>query len=517
LRLSIRKISKSYFHNLKTFFHIQKGALCLFFFMMAVQTGFAQEIFWKGKELQSGNYKTIEGEITIRTAEDTIKASKAILYNKPKKAILKGNLSLVRKGATVTGDSGIYYPETKKADILGHGVIDTPEGQIRSNFFQYDMVSKQLTSFSTTEGTANGIRFQSDRAVIYPGTKNIKLVGHAFWENDTIKGIADTIYLDKANGLMKMSKKAKIIFKKKKDEIAGSYIELDLNANKITRIEGSQIKRDDLVLKAKKIKQIGEDYDLQGDVDVASKDNSVRSQGTKAIIRKEGMDMTGPTVTHIVDKEKKEIIIYAPQLITTKKDSVEQYHFFNQTNIRGQFDGYADSIFVRKTGAIKETFFYRNAHLQNDSLYIEGDTLEMFQDSLHDIIRAKRNALMIMITKPNRVNTISAAFIQLTKNKDQSELFAVGESESFLWNDEKSSVGINHTISPSQKAKILNKKISKVATKGNTTSNFQPIRKVDYSYIDAAAVKLKQAYQADSITKGLAPIINFLERTRKTK
>jgi lipopolysaccharide export system protein LptA len=485
--------------------------------MMAASNLFAQEIFWKGKELQSGNYKTIEGEITIRTPEDTIKASKAILYNKPKKAILKGNLILVRKGATVTGDSGIYYPETKKADILGHAVINTSEGNIRSDFFQYDLVSKELRSFSTTDGTANGIAFHSDRAVIYPGSKNIKLIGHAQWENDTIKGMADTIYLDKANGTMKMSKKAKIIFKKKKDEIAGSYIELDLNANKITRIEGSRIKRDDLVLKANKIKQIGEDYDLQGDVYVESKDSTVRSQGSKAIIKKEGMDMKGPTITRILDDEKKEIIIYAPHLITSKKDKTENYHFFTETNIRGQFDGYADSIFVLKTETSKQTFLYRNAHLQNDSLYIEGDTLELYQDSIQDIIKAKRNALMIMITRPNRVNTISGAYIQLTKTKLESELYADGESESFLWNDEKSNVGLNHTISPNQRAKILNKKISKVSTKGNTTSKFSPVKKVDYSYVDAAALKLKQAYQADSLTPGLAPVPNFLNRIQRKK
>jgi hypothetical protein len=271
------------------------------------------------------------------------------------------------------------------------------------------------------------------------------------------------------------------------------------------------------VLKANKIKQIGEDYDLQGDVYVESKDSTVRSQGSKAIIKKEGMDMKGPTITRILDDEKKEIIIYAPHLITSKKDKTENYHFFTETNIRGQFDGYADSIFVLKTETTKQTFLYRNAHLQNDSLYIEGDTLELYQDSVQDIIKAKRNALMIMITRPNRVNTISGAFIQLTKTKLESELFADGESESFLWNDEKSNVGLNHTISPNQRAKILNKKISKVSTKGNTTSQFSPIKKVDYSYVDAAALKLKQAYQADSLTPGLSPVPNFLKRIQRKK
>ncbi len=45
----------------------------------------AQEIIWKGKELISGNYKLIEGEIIIRTPEDTVRASKAKLYNAPEK------------------------------------------------------------------------------------------------------------------------------------------------------------------------------------------------------------------------------------------------------------------------------------------------------------------------------------------------------------------------------------------------------------------------------------------------
>lgn len=508
---NIRKISKSYFHKLKTLSYIQKGAFSLFFFMMA-HTLLAQEIYWKGKELQSGNYKTIDGEISIRTKEDTIKANKAILYNQPKKAILKGNLSLVRIGTVVTGDSGIYYPATKLAEVIGHAVITTSEGMIKSNAFRYDMNSKQLSSSSFTEGTANGIRFKADQSVLYPGTKNIRLTGHAAWENDTIKGIADTIYLDKANGLLKMSKRAKIIFKKKKDEVAGSFIELDLNANKITKIEGSQIKRDDVVLKAKKINQKGEDYDLQGEVSISSVDSALQSTGNKAIIRKQSVEMTGATKTRILDKDKNEIFIYSPQLFSDKKENTEFYRFFRQTNIRGQFDGYADSITVVKTDSFRITTLYRNAHLQNDSLYVEGDTLVLYQDSLQDVIRAKRNALMIMITRPDKVNTISAAFIQITKTKTQSELYAKGDSESFLWNDEKSNTGINHTVSPIQKAIIANNKISKVSMKGKTTSNFQPKNKVDLSYINTAAVKLKQAYQADSVTAGLAPVRNFLER-----
>ena len=508
------KISKSYFRNLKTFIKIIKGAFSLFFFILVHET-YGQEIFWKGKELQSGNYKTIDGEITIRTPEDTIRATKAILYNNPKKAILKGSLSLVRAGAVVTGDSGIYFPAAKQAEVLGHAIIKTKEGEMRSNAFFYDMNSKLLTSNSFTEGTANGIRFKADRSVLFPNSKNMKLMGHASWENDTIKGLADTIYLDKMNGLLKMSRNAKIIFKKKKDEIAGSFIELDLKANKISKIEGSEIKRDDLILKAKKINQTGSDYDLKGDVDVSSKDGAVQSTGEEAIIRKEGMEIHRNTVTRLVDKEKKETRIYSPHLTTKKTGGIESYQFFKKTNIRGQFDGFADSIFVIKTDSSQEVFLYGNSHIQNDSLYLEGDTLEMYEDSLCQIIKAKRNALMIMITQPMRVNTITAAFVQLTKRKDDSELFAKGDSESFLWNDEKSSVGINHTTSPSQKATIKQKKISRVTTKGNTTSNFQPLKKVDLSYINSAALKLKETYSGDSITPGLPPVKNFLERFKK--
>lgn len=472
----------------------------------------AQEIIWKGKELISGDYKLIEGEITIRTPEDTVRASKAKLYNAPqKKAVLSGNLTLDRKGTHVTGDSGIYFPKTKLVMVMGNAVILTEEGTLNSEVFYYDMNSKQLSSNTFTRGTANGIRFSASRSILFPGSKNIKLIGNAIWENDTIKGLADTIYLNKTEGLLKMSRNAKIIFKKKKDEVAGKYIEIDLNTNKITKITGSKIKRDDFTLKAKKINQIGaEDYNMEEDVEIKSIDSAVTSSGKKAIIRKKGMKMEGETMTRLLDKEKKEVRIYSPQLTTEKADTVEKYHFFLKTNIRGEFEGFADSIYVRKKGKERETFLYRNAHLQNDSLFLEGDTLEMFKDSTKEIIRAKRNAMMIMITQPNRVNYISAAYIQLTKTDSLSELYAEGDSESYLWNDEKNNVGINHTVSPSQKAKIKNKKVSKVNTKGSTKSNYQPINKVDYSYLNVVASRLKESYKNDTLSPGLEPVPDFL-------
>jgi len=490
-----------------------KGAFSLFFFIFHL-SAFSQDIFWKGKELQSGDHKTIDGEIVIRNTTDTIKASKAKLYNKPKKIILSGNLSLVRQGSLVTGDSGIFFPSLKLAQIIGHAVINSQDGVMRSNAFDYNMNSKLLSSNSFTEGTANGIRFKADKSQIFPATKNIKLIGHAVWENDTIKGMADTIYLDKANNVLRMSKRAKIISKKKNDEITGRFIEIDLATNKISKIDGSQIKRKDGSLKAKKIEQKGEDYELTEDVEVNSNDSAVVSYGQKAFTKKTGMAMSGNTKTRIRDKEKKELFIYSPFLITSKADSVEKYSFFKNTNLRGQFDGYGDSLSVIKNKLSKEIHLILNAHIQNDSMYMEADTIEIFQDSLKQVIKAKRNALMIMITKPNRVNTITAAFIQLTKSDSVSEMYANGDSESFLWNDEKSSLGINHTVSPIQKALIRNKKISRVTTKGSTKSNFQPINKVDYGYVNNAAIKLKETYSKDTISPGLVPIKNFLNRVK---
>ena len=492
-----------------------KGAFSLFFFI-SVLNSFAQEIFWKGKELQSGDYKTIDGEIIIRNTEDTIKASKAKLFNKPKKIILQGNLSLVQKGVLVTGDSGIFFPVQKLARIIGNAVINTEEGILKSNAFDYNMLSKILSSSTFTQGTANGIKFKADKSLIFPGTKNIKLIGRAEWENDTIRGVADTIYLDKANNTLKMSRKSKIIFKKNNDEISGRLIEIDLQSNKISKIEGSTVKRKDIIIKANKTEQKGEDYELNGDVEVKSIDSAIVSFGQMAFIKKAGMAMKGKTVTRIRDKAKNELFIHAPFLDTKReKDTSEQYSFYKNTNLRGQFDGYGDSLSVIKRKNLKEIYLINNAHIQNDSMYVEADTIEIFEDSLGQIIKAKRNAMMMMITKPNRVNSITAAFIKLTKTDSLSEMYAIGDSESFLWNDEKSNVGINHTISPFQKARIFNKKISRVTTKGVTQSNFQPINKVDYSFINTAALKIKESYSMDTLQPGLTPIKNFLRNSRR--
>lgn len=488
--------------------------MCLFFFM-ALLSAKAQEIIWKGKELQSGAYKTIEGEITIRTPEDTIRASKAIIYSNPKKAILKGNLSLVRTGTRVTGDSGIYFPGSKTAQILGNARIFTPEGEIRSQSFLYGLDSKVLSSNNRTEGEANGIRFSGNQCLIYSSTRNMKLFGNATWENDTIKGSADTIYLDKASGLLRMSKKARIVNKKKKDEVTGSFIELDLKANKISRIKGSKIKRDNLQIKAKDIKQTGDDYDLAGEVEIASQDSSIQSSGSKAQIRKNGMDMQGPTATRILDKEKKETWVYAPHLTTRKADSIEKYFFYKNTNIRGQFNGFADSIYIWKKGPAREIFLYENAHLQNDTLYMEADTLELYQDSTTEILRARRNAMLVMVSPPNRINVITAGYVELKKSKTESEMKAIGASESWLWNDEKGNNGLNHTVAPEQRARVLNGKVSKVRTKGNSTSEFKPIKKVDYGYLDPVSVKMKETLSGDTLSPGLRPVPHFLQTRQK--
>jgi len=495
--------------RLKRICYSLKGAFSLFFFISSLHS-FGQEIFWKGKELQSSDHKTIDGEIVIRNADDTIKAERAVLYNKPKKVILTGNLSIVSKGTVVTGDSAFFFPTIKQIQIVRNAVINTADGAMRSNAFNYDMSSKILSSQSFTKGNSNGIQFKADRSIVFTDQKSIKLIGHAEWENDTIKGIADTIYLDKTNNLLKMSRKAKIIFKKREDEVAGRYIEIDMNTSKITKIEGSQVKRKDISLKAKRIVQNGEDYELTEDVEVRSSDSAVVSFGQKAYIQKAGMQMKINTKTRIRDKERKELFIYAPNLYSQKADSVEQYNFFKNTNLRGQFNGFGDSLSIIKRKDTKEIFLIKDAHIQNDSMYIEADTIEIFQDSLRQIIKAKRNALMIMITKPNRVNSITAAFIRLIKTDSISEMYANGDSESYLWNDEKSSLGINHTTSPSQTAIIKAKKISKVRTKGSTQSNFQPINKVDYGYINTLAVKLKETYSHDTLATGLQPVKNFL-------
>ncbi len=488
-----------------------KGAFSLFFFILVLHSN-AQQIFWKGKELKSADHKTIDGEIELRNPEDTIKARHADIYQNPKRAILKGDFTLRSNGMVVTGDSGIYYPSKKLANVIGNAVINSAEGAIKSNAFMYDMNTKILTSNSFTSGTANGIRFKSDRCIIFSGSRNLRLIGHAEWENDTVKGIADTIYLDKSTNLLKMSKKARIIFKKKNDEIAGKMIEIDLKTNKISRSAGTQVTRKDVKIKAKEIIPTGDDYLLKGDVEIASTDSAIISSGQKAVLGKKAMDMEGSTKTRIMDKEKKELFIYSPFLTSRKEDSVERYNFFHKINIRGQFDGYGDSLSIIKTPKSKEIFLVRNAHIQNDSMYIEADTIEIYKDSLVEIIRAKRNSMMVMITKPKRVNLITAAYIQLTKTDSVSEMYAVGDSESFLWNDEKSNVGINNTKSPSQKAIIKKKKISKVTTKGVTQSNFQPIQKIDYGYLNPISLKLKESYKKDTLPPNLKPIKFFLKK-----
>lgn len=490
-----------------------KGALCLFFFIL-FQSVSAQEIHWKGKELQAGTYKVIEGEISICTAIDTITARKAILINQPKRAVLQGNVVLRKDGSTVTGDSGVYYPNSKLARVAGNAVIRTKEGDIFSESFLYNLNDRQLNSEAPVHGNAKGISFYADRGLILPKSGNIKLIGHAVWENDTIKGLADTIMLDKENQLVKMSRHAKIIFKKKTDELIGRYIEIDLKANKISRIEGSEIKRKDIILKASNISRTGEDYELKGNVEVIATDSSVKSTGNKASIKKEGMEMQGNTITSIRDKQGKEIRMYAPELRSEKSKGSDEYRFFPRTHIRGEFNGYADSLFVLKNGKTRQIFLYRNCHLQNDSLYLEGDTIEIFQDSIREIITAKRNAMVVMLARPSRVNTIYAAEIRMTKTDSLTEMQAKGDTESNLWNEEKGNVGMNHTTAPFQKARILNRKISRVTTKGNSKSDFQPLKKADLNYISSTSKRIGLSYQKDSLagTSGVPPIRHFLSK-----
>lgn len=487
-----------------------KGASCLFFFM-AFFSANGQEILWKGKELQSAKYKTIDGEITIRTSEDTIKASKAIIYQDPKKVILKGNVSLVRKGTLVTSDSAQYYPSERKVNLHGNVVINSPEGVLRSESFQYSLNSKQLVALKPVEGQANGIVFSGNNCQIFTQSQNMKLWGNARWENDSLKGNADSVYLDRVNNLLKMSKKAKIQFKKKNDEIAGSLIELDLKSSKIVRIEGSKVKRSDVRLGAKRIRQIGDDYELNEEVEIQSADSAVTTFGTKAFVQKSGMQMKGPTKTRLLDKDKKEVWIFAPQLNSRKDSGVDLYQFYKNTNIRGQFDGFGDSLVVVSRGGNRETILYGHSHLQNDSLFIRGDTLELIQIEGGDIIKARRNAFMVMISKPYKVNIIYAAYIEIKRTETASELYAVGTVESYLWNTEKENPGLNRTKSATQRAIIRDKKISRVKTGGSTESVFTPQNKVDNSYKEPAALKLKEIYAVDTLQPGTKPIRPFWE------
>lgn len=488
----------------------KKGALCLFFFIWYGQL-LAQEIIWKGKELQSGQYKTIDGEITIRTPEDTIIASKAIIYQEPKKAILKGNVTMTRKGTLVTSDSATYLPSQKMVIMQGNVNIISAEGILKSEAFQYDLNQKHLTSMHPAHGTANGIQFNGERCRIFTRSQNMQLWGNARWQNDTIKGNADSIFLDKSNQILKMSKNAKIVFTKRSDEIAGRTIEIDLKTSKITRIEGSKVKRSDVRLSAKKIKQEGENYRLEESVEIQSKDSAITTFGDKAFLQKSGMQITGNTKTRLLDKEKKETWIYAPQLITKKDSGVENYQFYPKPNIRGQLNGFGDSLAVTKRGEKQVTVIYGHAHLQNDSLFIRGDTLELHQIEGGDIIKAKRNAMMIMLAKPYKVNLIYAADIEITRLENESELFAKGSVDSYLWNTEKENPGLNHTESATQKATIKEKKISRVKTAGVTKSKFSPLNKVDYSYTEPAMLKLKDIYSSDSLLPGVAPLVPFYQ------
>lgn len=494
-----------------------KGAFIgLFFFSLCLQVS-GQEILWKGEELQSGNFKSINGEIIIRTPTDTIKASKARLYNSPKKAVLKENVSLVRTGSVVTSDSAIYYVDTKLAQILGNATITSKEGVIKSRAFDYSLNTKQLISNSFTEGTANGLKFSADRAIIVPSTNQVTLIGHAKWENDTIRGLADTIFLDKANNKVTMSRKAKIQYKNKKDEIAGNLIELDLKANKISKIQGSTIKRSDVTIKAKNIEQKGENYYLSKDVMVQSADSAITSTGNKAEVKKKSMQMTGNTVTTLVDKEKNKIHIHAPRLVSADDSGKSKYNFFKRVNIRGYFSGFCDSLSVLKNDSVRKIYMYEDVHLQNDSLYIEGDSVELVQDSTKEILIARRNAMLVLITPPDRINVITGAFIQLTKSKDNSELYARGSTESYLWNDEKSNIGLNHTESNSQRAKIKNNKVSKVTASGSVKSSFAPLKKVPFSYVDNPILKMNEIYKADSLAEGLKPLPHFIKSRKKSK
>jgi lipopolysaccharide export system protein LptA len=479
----------------------------------------AQEIHWKGRELQAGIHKVIDGEISIRTADDTISANRAILINQPKRAVLQGNVMLKKDGSLVTGDSGVYYPITKQARVAGHAVIRTKEGDIFSESFLYNLQDRKLVSEAPVHGNAKGLRFQAREGLIFPNSGNIRLSGEASWENDSVKGMADTILLDKANQLVKMSRNARILYKKKTDEISGRYIELDLKENKISRIEGSEIRRQDIRIKASDIRRKGEDYDLRGNVKLTSIDSMIRSEGDQAQILKDNMNMQGRTKTTIRDKNGSSITIYAPSLYSRKKDGKEEYHFFTRTHIRGDFQGFSDSLKVEKEGSKRRIFLYRNCHLQNDSLYMEGDTLEILQDTTQEIIHAKRNAMMVMLPKTGRVNVISAANISLSKSDSLSEMKAENETESFLWNEEKGNVGINHTTAPFQKAKIRGRKVSKVTTKGASKSDFQPAKKANLNYIQTSRDRISLRYKKDSIAGQLEipPLKNFLPGGSKPK
>jgi hypothetical protein len=150
---------------------------------------------------------------------------------------------------------------------------------------------------------------------------------------------------------------------------------------------------------------------------------------------------------------------------------------------------------------------------------MEGDTLEILQDTTQEIIHAKRNAMMVMLPKTGRVNVISAANISLSKSDSLSEMKAENETESFLWNEEKGNVGINHTTAPFQKAKIRGRKVSKVTTKGASKSDFQPAKKANLNYLQTSRDRISLRYKKDSIAGQLEipPLKNFLPGGSKPK
>ena len=490
---------------------IPKGAQCLFFFITLLSAK-GQEIYWKGSQLQSGANKIIDGEISIRTARDTISGRRAIVYKNPKRAVLQGSVALKKDGSIVTGDSAIYYPDPKLARVAGNAVIRTRDGDIFAESFLYHLKDRMLYSESPVRGQAKGIRFQADRGVILPNTGNIKLFGRAEWENDSVKGIADTIILEKSRQVVQMSRNAKIIFKNKADELNGRYIEIDLQANRISRIEGSEIRQQDMRVKAKSIQRQGDDYDLEGNVKIHSADSLLQAEGEKAKMQKDGMTMQGQTISRIRDKQGMNMQIYAPQLWSKRKGPNEEYHFYSKTHLRGSFNGFADSLKMEKKGNSRHIFLYRNGHIQNDSLYLEADTIEIFQDSIRERIVARRNAMVVMKPSNGRVNVITAARIIMEKSDSLSEMHAENETESWFWNEEKGNIGLNHTTAPYQKAQISGRKVSNVRTKGNSTSGFQPLKMADKSYLEVCRKRILQRYEKDALGefKVIPPLKSFL-------
>lgn len=503
----------------KTFqyFHSKKGAFCLFFFICLRLS--AQEIYWKGSQLQSGAHKVIDGEISIRTSRDTISARRAIVYKVPKKAVLQGSVSLKKDGSIITGDSGIYFPDSRQARVAGHAVIRTRDGDIFSESFLYNLNDRMLFSESSIQGQAKGIRFSADRGVILPNSGNIRLTGNAVWENDSAKGMADTIVLEKSNQLVKMSRNARIQFRNKTDELTGRYIEIDLKASKISKIEGSEIRQQNMKVKAASILRNGEDYELAGNVSLSSTDGLIDAKGETAQMAKDRMAMQGKTETNIRNREGSNIRIFAPALRSDKKGSEEEYHFFHRVHVRGSFQGFSDSLKMKKSGKTQQIFLYGRGHLQNDSLYLEADTIEIYQDSLQEIINARRNALMVMHPKNGRVNAVSAGSISLLKSDSISVMQASNDSESWFWNEEKGNTGLNHTKAPYQKALIRNQKISSVATKGKSGSDFQPLKKADLSYLELCRKRISQRYLGDSLqgNKDVPAIRHFLPKKKTLK